>query len=475
MFIRPIDPIPNVISFGPSQGCTDLVLLDNKLRPIPRDQTDATGIVGIISDQSAVAYLDNDDATSHMFRKWHGKNILLYTDDLGKMTANGRIVIKGRQSRNVKINGLFVDLDYLERALSPGFSDNAESAADSGKVTAFKLVKSNDEKIILFYTATAGVQPMNALKRARDTLKSSLGDALAMVIHSARNIDEMPFNASYKIDLAKLQRWADSPSPASEGSTLLTPPGLPRLMITDTSTPSLSVYSPTNEGHGPSSRVREIALLIAEEVKKLCRSEEPVPIDVPLMYAGLNSITVVQLYFWMQAEYDYEEDMSRLFEEDATAVALAEEIMGDDDDDDDEREEEGEFQDEPLTPVAEAPETNDQKSTPGAMNGILNASRNWKQSDDATIVPDDASFVSQDDQEFERMSRRAVSVIVMRPPEELIEVKSSKNSHVPLEYGPLSFLFLSWLTPLMRLGAKKPLEAYVSRFIFSSFSDIDSI
>ena len=437
------------------------MLLDNNLRPIPRDQTDATGIVGIISDQSAVAYLDNEEATSYMFRRWHGKNVLLYTDDLGKMTGDGRIVIKGRQSRNVKVNGLFVDMDYLERALGPGLTDNGDSttnAANSAKITAFKLVKSNDEKIILFYTATENIQPRDVLKRARDSLRSSLGDALAMVIHSARGIDEMPFNASYKIDLAKLQRWADSPTPTPEGSPRLAPPGLPHLILNDASTPSLSVYSSTND-----SKTGEIAREIAAEVKRLCRSEEPVPTDVPVMYAGLNSITVVQLYFWLQAEYDYEDDMSRLFEEDATAEVLAQDIVGDEEED-----EEEDFEDEPLTPGAETPNAATHSYPPGITNGVLNTP-NWKHAaDEDTIVPDNGSSFSNDS-ELDKQFQRPVNVIVMQPPDRQSVVKS-KNPRMALEYGPFSFLFLSWLTPLMRLGAKRPLQASVSCFTLSSFS-----
>jgi hypothetical protein len=45
-----------------------------------------------ITDDFFLAY---DEATNHMFRRWHGKNVLLYTDDLGGMTENGHIVIKG--------------------------------------------------------------------------------------------------------------------------------------------------------------------------------------------------------------------------------------------------------------------------------------------------------------------------------------------------------------------------------------------
>ena len=54
MFVRPTDPMPSVISFGATQGCTDLVLLDESLAVIPKTEDGATGIVAFITHQSAV-------------------------------------------------------------------------------------------------------------------------------------------------------------------------------------------------------------------------------------------------------------------------------------------------------------------------------------------------------------------------------------------------------------------------------------
>ncbi|KAG8214707.1 hypothetical protein J3R82DRAFT_9793 [Butyriboletus roseoflavus] len=131
-------PIPSTISFGPTQGCTDLVLFDELLSVIPRSEEGATGIVGLITSQSATHYFDNEEASQHMFRPWAGDDTLLYTDDIGCMQADDTIVIRirGRSARNVKINDLFVGLEYVERVVAPAFADK------SLDVTSFKLVKS---------------------------------------------------------------------------------------------------------------------------------------------------------------------------------------------------------------------------------------------------------------------------------------------------------------------------------------------
>jgi len=301
MFIRPIDPMPSVISFGATQGCTDLVLLDESLSVVPKIEYGATGIVAFITRQGATHYLANDEACRHMFRPWNGDDILLYTDDIGWMQSDGTIAIRGRSSRNVKVNGLFIDLDYVERALAPAFADK------SLNVSSFKLVKScATEKIVLF-ASTKTTDALFVLKHARDCLRTSLNDDLAMVISSARCIPEMPFNASYKVDLAILQKMADS---------------------TESLAPGLSAEFPVLSS--PASQVEALAKKITAEITKLSKSSETVPTDMALLYSGLNSITMVRLYVWLQSEYEYGEEMTHLFEEEVTAQVLAAEILTED-------------------------------------------------------------------------------------------------------------------------------------------------
>ena len=143
--VPPSHSILSAISFGATQGCCDLVLLDELICIIYKAEECATSIVGFVTSQSATHYLGNEDVTRHMFLPWDGEEILLYTDDIDCMQADGTIVIQGRSSRNVKVNGLFVDLDYIERALALAFAN------DGHRVTGFKLVKSNaTDKIMLF-------------------------------------------------------------------------------------------------------------------------------------------------------------------------------------------------------------------------------------------------------------------------------------------------------------------------------------
>ncbi|KAG9317995.1 hypothetical protein JVU11DRAFT_55 [Chiua virens] len=300
MFIRPSDPMPSTISFGATQGCTDLVLLDDSLSVIPKTAEGATGIIAFITCQSATHYLANEEASRHAFRPWDGDNMLLYTDDIGCMQADGTIVVRGRSSRNVKINGLFVDLDYVERALAPALADK------SLLVTSFKIVKSNATEKIVLFASTGTTDAMFLLKHARACLRASYDDTLAMVIGCVRCITEMPFNASYKIDLAKLQNMADS---------------------VESLAPNLFAELPAVIH---SSRIDALAEEIAASIAKLSKSPDAIPTDTPLLYTGLNSITAVRLYMWLQLEHEYEGSMADLFDEEVTARSLATEILGED-------------------------------------------------------------------------------------------------------------------------------------------------
>lgn len=294
MFVRPEDPVPEFVNFDATQGCEDLVILDEKMNSVPKT-AGASGIIGIITDSCASHYMGNQEASGHMFRPWGGDNILLYTDDIGKVTPDGRIVINGRRSRNVKVNGIFIDMDELERAMNNAFA---------GTVVAYKLVQSK-QRIVLFWTGES--TETSVFRTARDALKRKLGDNIAMTISSTRYIEEMPYNASYKIDIAQLQKIADN----------------------DVDPPAEVIEEPAPvPPRASTSRADEVATEVAQEVARLSKAASPPPTNVPLMLAGLNSITIVQLYFWLHEKFGYEEDMSRLFEEDVTAAVVARDIVG---------------------------------------------------------------------------------------------------------------------------------------------------
>jgi len=116
--------------------------------------------------------------------------------------------------------------------------------------------------------------------------------------------------------------------------------------------------------------VKEIAEAVAAEVARLSRSSESVPTDVPLMLAGLNSITVIQLHFWLQSEYDYDDEMSRLFEDDVSAEVVARDILS------------------TTTTVVDSDEEEEVEPTPVAsIPKTVKIEETWKDSDSDELVP----------------------------------------------------------------------------------------
>ncbi|KAI6023742.1 hypothetical protein BKA83DRAFT_452111 [Pisolithus microcarpus] len=410
MFIRPSDPIPSVISFGATQGCSDLVLLDESLSVISKAEEGGCWH----RRQSATHYLGNAEATSHMFHDWDGEEMLLYTDDVGCMQADGTIAIRGRSSRNVKVNGLFVDLDFVERALAPAFTIGAYG------INGFKLVKSNTTEKIVLFASTETTDAMFILKHARDALRTSHGDDFAMVVGCVRCIPEMPFNASYKVDLAKLQQLADQPDQL--------PPGL---------------YAEAPATKSAMARIDSLAEEIAAEIARLCKLKTPVAINTPLIYSGLNSITC-HTPLLLAA-------MTHLFEEEVSPLVLAMEILGDEAD-------EEEYIDEIVI----------EHGSPASQATIV-------EEEPPKIVVDaidDSPLKSNKcEPEFEEVDigqpkpRPVSTLVVMQPPAQPIpDAVNDVANHPTLHVTAFSFLFMTWMTPLLRLGAKRPLLESVVMF-----------
>lgn len=73
-----------------------------------------------------------------------------------------------------------------------------------------------------------------------------------------------------------------------------------------------------------------IALEVASHITTLLSlpASAAVPTYLPLRLAGLNSITTHQLYFWLQERYEYEDDISTLFEDNVSPEVIAAHISG---------------------------------------------------------------------------------------------------------------------------------------------------
>lgn len=78
------------------------------------------------------------------------------------------------------------------------------------------------------------------------------------------------------------------------------------------------------------SRRSVIALEIASHITTLLSlpASAAVPTYLPFKLAGLNSVSTAQLYFWLQERYEYDQDISRLFEDNVSAEIVAADLAG---------------------------------------------------------------------------------------------------------------------------------------------------
>jgi len=68
---------------------------------------------------------------------------------------------------------------------------------------------------------------------------------------------------------------------------------------------------------------QQLAMTISEEIARLSNSHAPIPIDLPLVQAGLSKSALSSLRSWLQSFYDYNGDIQSLSNHDVSAETLA--------------------------------------------------------------------------------------------------------------------------------------------------------
>lgn len=286
----------------------------------------------------------------------------------------------------VQINGFWVDLTTVESTLIIALSSYSlisvklvSSSISSRLALFFTSLSKVDELAFL-----------KAAREVLLTCPS-FPEPLSAMISFAKQLTEMPVDDDGDIDVSALrsiaeERWEARRSsrrtrPVLDStrfplaSTGLSPPSahqpgtaritsMPSMSLSafHSSTfppipelPTIAVYSPESTPTRPTesfsprfgttptypppvrpSSIMEIslrsriALEIASHVTTLLSlpASSSVPTYLPLMLAGLSSVTTAQLYFWLQERYEYDEDITRLFEDNVSAEVIASHIAG---------------------------------------------------------------------------------------------------------------------------------------------------
>ncbi|MFD8147125.1 AMP-binding protein [Streptomyces sp. NPDC059708] len=214
------------VPIGTPVANSSVYVLDEEYRVLPRGER---GQLAVAGDGLSLGYLGDEPRTRERFPVLalpDGTRRVYLTGDLARMDEHGRLFFLGRRDRQIKVRGLRVEAEEIERL--------TEAVPGVGRACALALPLDAPAKTQLaaFYTTTDGAVPADAVRRAlADTLPP--GFVPDLIIPLA----ELPLTTNGKVDertLAALTTRSaqDTPPartapPAQDASSALAAPSAP--------------------------------------------------------------------------------------------------------------------------------------------------------------------------------------------------------------------------------------------------------
>ncbi|KAJ3150429.1 hypothetical protein HDU89_003214 [Geranomyces variabilis] len=212
--VRPHETVPDTVSYDPASpfGHHNVcVLIDPVSGDILPQKPGVRGVIHFSGPSLASGYIGSPVTAAPIFVTLTDGRRAVNLNDLGEWAQDGKkIIVLGRADRRVKINGIFVDLDFIDAALM----------ADPAVGNAVTL-KTKSDRLITFHE---GKLP-NAVPHLRRLLQEAVGSdydghGKHVTVHAAAWVPNLPKNASGKTHLARLQELADN---ADDGSCVTAP------------------------------------------------------------------------------------------------------------------------------------------------------------------------------------------------------------------------------------------------------------
>lgn len=208
------------LPIGSAIANTDLLILDENLRPLPAG---AEGQLALAGDGLAIGYVNRPDLTAEKFvmvESGDGDAVRCYlTGDLATMGADGMLFFRGRRDRQIKINGKRIELDEIEAVLrrDPRVLDAVVACHEQGpslkRIVAY-LHPRNESDV-----DNPGFLPA-VMEKLRSALPAYMIPSAAMVLK------EFPLTQAGKTDRAKLPlppvESAKPEAPGSRSEEILT-------------------------------------------------------------------------------------------------------------------------------------------------------------------------------------------------------------------------------------------------------------
>ncbi|WBW74769.1 phosphopantetheine binding [Schizosaccharomyces osmophilus] len=183
------------LTYIPGLTIKDLMLLNEDMKPIPREVGNK-GFVCVITDAQSEPYVGEDEETQSANRETYitiNNQPAIRFADLAtweQKDGNWGISVKGRLGRIVKRNGVFYDLNHL---------DKIANSLDAFKEAFSFLV--NNRFVLCYIPKEATLTSDEALNVLNKALKSSVWFSHCIPIKT------LLFNASGKVDLKALQSY----------------------------------------------------------------------------------------------------------------------------------------------------------------------------------------------------------------------------------------------------------------------------
>ncbi|MFL6293188.1 MAG: amino acid adenylation domain-containing protein [Thermoanaerobaculia bacterium] len=201
-----VEPGDGPVPIGGPIAATDLLVLDENLRPVPAE---TPGDLYIGGAGLARGYLGRPDLTAERFvPSPSGAGARLYrTGDLARVTEDGQLDFLGRSDHQVKIRGFRIELGEIESVLleHPGVKDAVVVAA---------AAKSGEKRLVAYLVPR---EPID-LSEIQKLLAGRLPDYMRPAAFAL--LDALPLTPNNKVDRRALPEVrAEEPASAPAGRT----------------------------------------------------------------------------------------------------------------------------------------------------------------------------------------------------------------------------------------------------------------
>jgi acyl-CoA synthetase (AMP-forming)/AMP-acid ligase II/acyl carrier protein len=299
-------PGPGPLSVGAPAPGVQLTLLDGAGAPAGEGET---GEIVVAHPHLALGYLDDPELSAQKFETVDGGR-RLRSGDLGRFGPDGGLRVVGRVDRQVKVRGLLVQPEEVERVLldDPTVSSSAVLVAHGAQGQA---------RLTAHVAGVGGRRPSPAAVRGRAAGRLPAQAVPAeIIVH-----DELPLTATGKVDRTRIAALAPAHEPAI--APLPEPPVAPLPEpVAVAPAPEPVAVAPAPDPPAPPSvpAPEEVEAVLVELFAETL--ERPVDLHDAFLDLGVDSLSAAEIAAGVAARFGVELDL-RTFASNLSAAGVA--------------------------------------------------------------------------------------------------------------------------------------------------------